>query len=171
MMRKVSTMRNRFAIIMIVVLLIIDAHAQTPKSPGRKEMDIGIDGMNLHEVALSDEDQALVDQLIKKMKKDKATMEMVNRLKTEQAETLEAMINGMPGPEKVSNLQKILEELQALEILFADPVRALKVMTEDGMVPPERLPQYQENPKLLEEDTRKGLYFSFATMAVTLGLL
>mmetsp|Transcript_20933 Transcript_20933/g.34583 ORF Transcript_20933/g.34583 Transcript_20933/m.34583 type:complete len:183 (+) Transcript_20933:118-666(+) len=132
---------------------------------------VGNPGLQLHKLALSDEESAMVDALIEQMKKDPRTVEMVTRMKSEEAETLEMMIGGMSGPEKVKNLQQILSELKAVEILFKDPARALKVMNEDGMVPANRLPEYQRNPALLEEDTRKGLYFSFVTMAVSLGLL
>lgn len=147
---------------------------------GRKQVDVEVDsdgqqqevpGLNLHELALSEEESAIVDEIIKKMKKDEATMEMVNRMMTEQADTMAEMTKGMTGPEKVSNLQMIIGEMQAVEVLFQDPAQALKLMSETGMISKEKLPLYQKDPKLLEEDTRKGLYFSFATMAVALGLL
>ena len=127
--------------------------------------------VQLHRVALSDEENAMIDDLITKIKNDDQTMDMITKMKQDQGHTLDSMISGMSGPEKVSSLQTILSELQATELLFKDPERALRMMNEDGMIPPDRLPEYQKNPKLLEDDTRKALYFSFVTVAVALGLL
>ena len=68
-------------------------------------------------------------------------------------------------------LQQVLGELKMLEVVFEDKERALRLMEEEGMVDPERMPEYQKNPALLEEDTWKGLYFTFVTLAVTAGFL
>jgi hypothetical protein len=44
-------------------------------------------------------------------------------------------------------------------------------MLQDGMVPEKQIKYYMKNPRELEEDTRKGLYFSFASLAVAGGFL
>jgi hypothetical protein len=128
-------------------------------------------GFNGLDLGLSDEDSELVHELLQKVKKDPDTLTLVSKLKTVQGPSLDAMKNGMSANEKVKQLKNIVSEMQALETLFQDPVRALKMMNEDGMVPKDKLPLYEKNPQLLEDDTRKGLYFSFITMAVVLELL
>jgi hypothetical protein len=128
-------------------------------------------GMQIHRVALSDEENAVIDDLLEKVKNDDQTMEMIAKMKQDEGHTLNSIISEMSGPEKVASLQTILSELQAIELLFHNPERAVRMMNEDGMIPPDRLEEYQRNPKLLEDDTRKGLYFSFVTVAVALGLL
>jgi hypothetical protein len=128
-------------------------------------------GFNGLDLGLSDEDSELVHELLQKVKKDPDTLTLVSKLKTVQGPSLDAMKNGMSATEKVKQLKNIVSEMQALETLFQDPVRALKMMNEDGMVPKEKLPLYEKNPQLLEDDTRKGLYFSFITMSMVLELL
>jgi hypothetical protein len=120
---------------------------------------------------LSKEETELVQSLLEKVKKDPESLTLISKLKTVQGPTLEAMKDGMAASEKVQQLKKILSEMQAVETLFQDPQRALKMMNEDGMISKDKLPLYEKNPQLLENDTRKGLYFSFLTMAVVLELL
>lgn len=127
--------------------------------------------LQLHELALSDEENEIVKHLLERVKNDEKTLALIKKMRSEQAHTLESMFGGMSGPEKVGNLKKMLFELQAVEVLFKDPVKAVKMMNEDGLIPPERLSEYERNPHLLEDDTRKGLYFSFVTVAVSLDLV
>ena len=134
-------------------------------TPGHKS------SLQLHELALSDEENAIVKDLLKQIKHDAKTLEMVAKMRSEEAHTLEAMFASLSGPEKVRNLKMIIGEFQAVEVLFKDPVRAVKMMNEDGLIPPARLPEYQRNPQLLEDDTRKGLFFTFVTLALALDLM
>lgn len=127
--------------------------------------------LQLHELALSEVENEIVKHLLERVKNDEKTIEMIKKLRSEQAHTLESMFGKLSGPEKVMNLKKMLFELQAVEALFKDPVKAVKMMNEDGLIPPERLAEYERNPHLLEDDTRKGLYFSFVTVAVSLDLV
>jgi hypothetical protein len=127
--------------------------------------------LQLHELALSDEENEIVKNLLERVKNDKKTIEMIEKMRSEQSQTLESMFGGMSGPEKVRNLKKMIFELQAVEVLFKDPVRAVKMMNEEGLIPAARLSEYERNPQLLEDDTRKGLYFSFVTVAVSLDLV
>jgi Holliday junction resolvasome RuvABC ATP-dependent DNA helicase subunit len=150
--------------------LNIDVNGEGSNAASQKDAS-GTPGLQLVKVALSDEENGILDAVLKQMKSDPQTTEMIQRMKSEEADTLEMMLGSMSGPEKIANLRNSLNELKAVEVLFKDPVRALKLMVEDGMVPPDRLPEYQKNPKLLEDDTRKGLYFSLVTISVSLGIL
>ena len=78
-------------------------------------------GMQIHRVALSDEENAVIDDLLEKVKNDDQTMEMIAKMKRDERNTLDSIISGMSGPEKVSSLQTILSELQAVELLFKNP--------------------------------------------------
>lgn len=168
--------------LLLLLVLAVTVDAQDAKILKKmKELGIDMNGDNsraggaenweIHKVALSDEENAMVDALLAQMKSDPQTMEMIKKMRDDEGHALDMLIKSTSGPEKVKNLQTVLSEFKALEVLFRDPVKALKVMNEDGMVPPERLPAYQANPRLLEEDTRKGLYFSFVTMTLALGML
>ena len=58
-----------------------------------------------------------------------------------------------------------------LDYLFEDKEKALVEMEKAGMIPEEHLKRYQKNPELLEEDTRRGLYMQFVSLAVVGGFL
>jgi Holliday junction resolvasome RuvABC ATP-dependent DNA helicase subunit len=150
--------------------LNIDVGGESSNVPSQKGAS-GTPGLQLVKVALSDEENGILEAVLKQMKSDPQTTELIKRMKSEEADTLGKMMGSISGPEKIANLRNTLNELKAVEVLFKDPVRALKLMIEDGMVPPDRLPEYKKNPRLLEEDTRKGLYFSLVTMSVSLGIL
>ena len=185
------------ALLLEVIAVSVNAQPKIPKAPPQKDdseseilkrikelqVDINGDrdspraaddpdpGYHPYIAALTEEENEVVYALMEQIENDEATLEMVKRMKAEKADTMDAMVSGMSEHGKVMYLKNIISELQGVEILFQDPVRALVLMEEDGMIPPERLPEYKKNPQLLEDDTRKGLYFSFVTIAVALGLL
>ena len=185
------------ALLLEVIAVSVNAQPRIPKAPPQKDdseseilkrikelqVDINGDkdspraaddpdpGYHPYIAALTEEENEVVYALMEQIENDEATLEMVKRMKAEKADTMDAMVSGMSEHGKVMYLKNIISELQGVEILFRDPVRALVLMEEDRMIPPERLPEYKKNPQLLEDDTRKGLYFSFVTIAVALGLL
>jgi len=66
-------------------------------------------------------------------------------------------LNGMKG---------VLDEMKMMDFLFKDPVKAVEAFEAEGLLPPEHLETYKKNPELLEDDTRKALYFNFISLAV-----
>ena len=71
----------------------------------------------------------------------------------------------------MQGLKVTIDELKLCDVLFKDKQRALREMEKEGMIPAEHLKKYKKNPDLLEEDTRKGLYFRFVSLAVVGGYL
>ena len=64
-----------------------------------------------------------------------------------------------------------LDEMKMLDVLFKDPVKAVDAFEAEGLLPPEHLEKYKKDPSLLEDDTRKALYFRFVSLAVVGGYL
>lgn len=120
---------------------------------------------------ISVEDATNIAFLLETANKDPKTLQMVEKMKREEEQALSALVAETPDEQLIFHLHTALEEIKLLDILFADPARALKEMEKEGMIEPKRIKEYQKNPKLLEEDTRRSLYFSFISMSVAAGFL
>jgi hypothetical protein len=105
--------------------------------------------------------------------RDPETLQMIDNLRKADGRkaSLEAFSDSITQQEVVEGLKQTLDELKALEYLFQDPPRAVLEMHKEGMVPDNSLNFYKKNPDQLAEDTRKGLYFSFVSLAVAGGFL
>eukprot|EP00568_Trieres_chinensis_P011435 CAMPEP_0183306698 /NCGR_PEP_ID=MMETSP0160_2-20130417/13535_1 /TAXON_ID=2839 ORGANISM="Odontella Sinensis, Strain Grunow 1884" /NCGR_SAMPLE_ID=MMETSP0160_2 /ASSEMBLY_ACC=CAM_ASM_000250 /LENGTH=176 /DNA_ID=CAMNT_0025470141 /DNA_START=83 /DNA_END=613 /DNA_ORIENTATION=+ len=123
-----------------------------------------------HEGRLSPQDAADMEELITKAKADADTSAMVERMKADMKDELEAL-GKEPAEEILGGMKQALDEIKMLDVLFRDKKRALKMMQEEGMIAKDHLKKYQKNPDLLEEDTRKGLYFQFVSLAVAGGYM
>lgn len=112
-------------------------------------------------------------ELIKAARSDTDTQAMIQKMKVEQSDLIQGMIDhdGDNHKDALMGLRNAFSEMKMLERLFENPAKALEVMNEEGMVPPERLPEYKRDPRLLEADTRKGLYFVFVLHSTVVGLL
>ena len=128
-------------------------------------------GVEITRLGLSDEEMNIADHLLKKLMDDEETLDRIAKMKENQSVTMESMFGVMSEEVKISNLRKMLFEYSAVEKLFKDPESAFEKMKAAGLIPPARFVEYQENPQLLYDDTHKGLYFSFVTVAVSLGLV
>jgi hypothetical protein len=112
------------------------------------------------------DEQTAVDiaAVLQAAKKDPQTVLLLRRLKEgtgkKDFDAYKATVDEI-GPGLVQSFQ----ELKMLDILFRDPQRALKLMLEEGMIDKEHLSTYQKNPDLLEEDTRRAVYFTFLSIA------
>jgi hypothetical protein len=98
------------------------------------------------------------------------TIKLIAKLKDENSDEL-GELQQLPEVEVMQGLKETLNELKMCDILFKDQKRALQEMEKEGMIPAKHLKAYQKNPELLEEDTRKGLYFRFVSLAVVGGYL
>ena len=119
---------------------------------------------------LSEQDAADMAHLIHKAQSDPDTMNMVAKMKAEMSSELEEL-SKQPAEAILGGMKQALEEIKMLDVLFKDPKRALKEMDKEGMIEKAHLKKYQKNPGLLEEDTRKGLYFQFVSLAAAGGFL
>jgi len=104
-------------------------------------------------------------------KSDEDTKLMVFKLKNEQGEALAALSKEVTPMEIVQEMKKTVDEMKAMEFLFQDPVKTFTEMEREGMIEKSRLDFYKKNPEALVDDTRKGIYFGFVSMAVAGGFL
>lgn len=103
---------------------------------------------------------------------DPETKAMIAKMKQgEEGKMIDALAKDVTGMEIVHGLKQSLDELKALEILFADPERAVVEMEKEGLIEKKRVEFYKKNPEALADETRKGIYFGFVSMAVAGGFL
>lgn len=95
---------------------------------------------------------------------------MIARLKEANSSELDDL-RKLPEEQILNELKIAMDEMQMLDVLFKDKERALGLMEEEGMIPKEHLKKYKKDPNLLEEDTRRALYFRFVSLAVVGGYL
>jgi len=126
---------------------------------------------NQEQQVLTEQDATDLAVILEQAAADSDTRDMIARMQIEEKDTLAELKATATIQDVMMGLNQVLGEMKMLELVFEDQERALRLMTEEGMVDPQRLPEYQKNPALLEEDTRKGLYFTFVTLAVTAGFL
>lgn len=84
----------------------------------------------------------------------------------------DAFVKDLESPKEIAvALSMQLQEMAMLEVLFKDPQRAVAEMKKEGMLPAEKIEEYEKNPALLEEETRKSQYFTFLSIAAAGGFL
>lgn len=120
---------------------------------------------------ISMDDATNIAFLLETASKDPKTQEMVAKMKTDQIETIAALVAETSDEQLMHHLHTALEEIMMLDILFKDPAKAVREMEKEGMIDPKHLGDYQKNPALLEDDTRKSLYFTFISLSVAAGFL
>jgi hypothetical protein len=148
----------------------------TLDADGRVEMDGGSNYMEmatrLQSLApISIQDAIDIAVVLQAAQADEDTKLMISKLKNDESETLAALAKEVTAMEIVQGLKQSLDELKAIEQLFVDPKRAVKEMDEEGLIEKSRLDFYKQNPEALADETRKGVYFGFVSMAVAGGFL
>lgn len=121
-------------------------------------------------IYLSEQDAADIEALLIAASEDAETQEMVKNMKGENSPEL-IELSKLPREEILGGLKATLDDLKLIDYLFQDKERALKEMEKEGMIEKKHLKKYKQNPDLLEEDTRRGLYFQFVSLAVVGGYL
>lgn len=114
---------------------------------------------------LTEQDALDIRALIEAAGEDPDTIKLVAALKDENAQDIDEL-RKLPQEEILNGLKAALDELKMLDFLFKDPVKALEAFEAEGLIPPQHLEKYRKNPVLLEDDTRKTLYFQFISLAV-----
>jgi hypothetical protein len=159
--------------------------AQFGVSQKAEEAEVGADGKVVGETpsealvgrllqsqVLSEEQAVDIAALIESAQKDPETALLLRRLKEGSGEgAFGDFASDMSGLQIVQGLAQAFDEMQMLEILFKNPDRAVREMEKEGMIANGRLKEYKKNPDLLEEDTRKHLYFTFVSIAAAGGYL
>jgi hypothetical protein len=166
---------------------VVNAQFGVPNPKKAQEAQVGVNGETnvpdatpsdalvgrlLQSKVLSEKQAVDIGLLIESAQKDPETALLLLRLKEGSGEeAFGDFASDMSGLQIAQGLAQALEELQMLEILFKDPARALREMEKEGMIANGRLSEYKKNPLLLEEDTRKHLYFTFVSIAAAGGYL
>mmetsp|Transcript_45436 Transcript_45436/g.131129 ORF Transcript_45436/g.131129 Transcript_45436/m.131129 type:complete len:181 (-) Transcript_45436:64-606(-) len=109
--------------------------------------------------------------IIQAAQADPDTKELISKLKVEEGEALEALAKEVTAMEIVQGMKQSLDELKAIETLFADPERAVVEMEKEGLIEKKQVEFYKQNPEALADETRRGVYFGFVSMAVAGGYL
>ena len=118
-------------------------------------------------------DQTAIDlaAVIESAQKDPQTQELLQKFQGSGKEVFDEFVTDLKPEDIVSELVESLEALQKLDETFENPELAVQEMVQAGMMPESQAQQYLENPKLLEEDTRKMVYFSIVSLAAAGGYL
>lgn len=119
---------------------------------------------------LTEEDAHKIAALVEAAKEDPESLLLIEALKKENSDALDEL-RKLPHEEVLDGLRISLDELMMLDYFFSDKERAVEEMHKEGLIPEEHMEKYKENPALLEEDTRQGLYFQFISLAVVGGYL
>ena len=120
---------------------------------------------------MSPKDAADMEAILIQASQDEETMKMVVQLKIEMKDEIEALGNE-PSEDILRGMLHQLVEMRFLEVLFKDPKRAVEESIKEGLIDDKKkIKEYKKNPALLEADMRKGLYFSFISLAVAGGYI
>jgi hypothetical protein len=178
-------MRSSFSIILLSSIflsfsyLLQPIHAQfgikkgTPISkPGELEIDAstGAPKEQQKEGFLSEKDAADMSAIIEEAMKDVETMAMITKLKQENSEHLDELRKLSPM-EVLGGMKETLDNMKLIEYLFKDKEKAVREMEKEGMIDKAHIKKYRKDPDLLEQDTRRGLYFQFISLAVVGGFI
>eukprot|EP00980_Cylindrotheca_fusiformis_P030250 scaffold24611_cov166-Cylindrotheca_fusiformis.AAC.3 len=117
---------------------------------------------------ISSEDAMNIAVLLDAAKSDPETAILLEKMPNDNLKKLKESSTAV---EIVQGLKQGLDELKAIEILFSNPEKAVAEMNNEGMIDKKRLDFYKKNPDALEDDTRKGVYFSFVSLAAAGGYL
>jgi hypothetical protein len=167
-----------------LLLLLQPTHAQfgikkgTPISQpgGASEIEIdpatGTPNSNNQEKEgfLSEKDAADMSAIIEEAMKDVETMAMITKLKQDNSNHLDELRKLSPM-EVLGGMKETLDNMKLIEYLFKDKEKAVREMEKEGMIDKAHIKKYRKDPELLEQDTRRGLYFQFISLAVVGGFI
>jgi hypothetical protein len=110
--------------------------------------------------------------VLEQLEKDPETQLLLSQLKSGTGrEHLESFAADMDLSQIVHGLAVGIAELQMLDELFKDPQRAFDIMYEEGMIEEDKVDDYRKDPSLLQEDTRKSVFFTFVSLGAAGGFL
>jgi hypothetical protein len=97
-------------------------------------------------------------------------MAMITKMKSENKEHI-AELKKLSPAEILGGMKEALDNMKLIEYLFQDKQRAVREMEKEGMIDKAHIKKYRKDPDLLEQDTRRGLYFQFISLAVVGGFM
>jgi len=122
-----------------------------------------------------DEQQAIdIAYLLQELQKDPETVMLLNEMKTGTGKQMYEEFTGaggMSARELVEAMAISLEELKMLDYLFQDPQKAFVEMNQEGLIEDHMVDVYKNDPQLLEDDTRKSVFFQFISFGAAAGYL
>lgn len=118
----------------------------------------------------TNKDATNIASLIEEAQKDLETKALITKMKEDQGNEL-AELRKLDKMEIIGGLKQTFDHLKLIEYLFKDPARAVEEMDKEGMIDKKHLKKYRKDPALLEQDTRRGLYFQFISLAVVGGFI
>jgi hypothetical protein len=174
-------------ILSLLLLLLQPTHAQfgikkgtpisQPGGGGTAEIEIdaatgGTPNNNNQEKEgfLSEKDAADMSAIIEEAMKDVETMAMITKLKEDNSDHLDELRKLSPM-EVLGGMKETLDNMKLIEYLFKDKEKAVREMEKEGMIDKAHIKKYRKDPDLLEQDTRRGLYFQFISLAVVGGFI
>lgn len=83
----------------------------------------------------------------------------------------EDYVGWMTPKDIAQRLAVAIEEVKILDKLFQDPAETFLAMEKEGMLDEFMIETYRKNPALLEEDTRKTVFYIFVTLGAAGGYL
>lgn len=119
---------------------------------------------------LSEQDAIDMEAIINEAKKDLETMAMITKMKEGNMEGL-AELKKLSPMMVLGGMKETLDNLKLIEYLFKDKEKAVREMEKEGMIDKAHIKKYRKDPALLEQDTRRGLYFQFVSLAVVGGFI
>ena len=120
---------------------------------------------------LAEQDALDITALIDAAVKDTDTIKYIAKVKNENADEI-AGLKEFSKIELLNEMKGALDEMKELDLIFKDPVKALEIMIAENLIPAGVIMEkYKKEPKLLETDTKRALYFNFISMAVAAGYL
>ncbi|KAL3805321.1 hypothetical protein HJC23_009028 [Cyclotella cryptica] len=137
---------------------------------GEEMMDVSQGSGSGKQGFLSDQDAADMEAIINEAKKDVETMAMITKMKSENKEHI-AELQTLSPAEILGGMKETLDNMKLIEYLFQDKQRAVREMEKEGMIDKAHIKKYRKDPDLLEQDTRRGLYFQFISLAVVGGFM
>ena len=108
--------------------------------------------------------------IIEEAQKDVETMAMISKLKSDNTDHLNEL-RQLDPMEILGGMKEVLDNMKLIEYLFQDKERAVREMEKEGMIDKKFIKKYRKDPDLLEQDTRRGLYFQFISLAVVGGFI
>jgi hypothetical protein len=115
---------------------------------------------------MSQQDAVDIAQIVQTARSDPETMMLVDKMKREMPNELKELREAQSKDSIMLEMKQAMDELKMLDVLFKDPARAVEEMAKEGMIDKNHIKKYRKNPELLEDDTRKGMYFQFVSLAV-----
>jgi len=133
---------------------------QTQTTPGAEEVQI-----------LTPKDVATIEALIIEAAKDPDVLEMVAKVQSEMSHEMDELAK-LPQEDILGGMKECIDQIQSIDSYFIeDPHKAVDEMNQSGLVHPDDLKRFTEDPDQLYQDIIQAIYFQFVSLSVVGGFL